>query len=315
MNNLIPPVIVIGMHRSGTTMVTEMLQRLGLFMGWMVQENMESLFFVRRNERLMNACGGSWEYPESVGTLLRHSEMRQNAVEMFRRDVNSYRFASYLGPARYLRGGVKGIDFPWGWKDPRNSFLLPLWLELFPEAKIIHICRHPMDVARSLSVRETRRVEERVARSRGPKNLPVGSKNSSKRSGLLLGGYRRLVAAQARMSGQARYARVGVRPTQALETGLRLWAAYEGACQAQLGQMSNPRLSLRYEDFLTHPAEELRRIADFCELTAEPENVQKMCSRVRADRAFAYRRDENAREVFNPFKENDLVQRYCYHKD
>ena len=32
---------------------------------------------------------------------------------------------------------VRDIPFPWGWKDPRNSITLPLWLRLYPEAKII----------------------------------------------------------------------------------------------------------------------------------------------------------------------------------
>ena len=57
----VSPIIIVGMHRSGTTMITDMLQQLGLFMGWVLQENSEALFFVQRNERLMNACGGSWE--------------------------------------------------------------------------------------------------------------------------------------------------------------------------------------------------------------------------------------------------------------
>lgn len=39
------PVIIIGMHRSGTSMLTRVLQRAGLFMGEHREENDESLFF------------------------------------------------------------------------------------------------------------------------------------------------------------------------------------------------------------------------------------------------------------------------------
>jgi hypothetical protein len=49
--------------------------------------------------------------------------------------------------------GIPSLNFPWGWKDPRSTFTLPLWLCLFPNAKIINIKRHGVDVAQSLRVR------------------------------------------------------------------------------------------------------------------------------------------------------------------
>ena len=47
---------------------------------------------------------------------------------------------------------------PWGWKDPRNTFTLPLWLEVFPSARVLNVYRNGVDVAESLVVRERRRV-------------------------------------------------------------------------------------------------------------------------------------------------------------
>ena len=41
----------------------------------------------------------------------------------------------------------------WGWKDPRNSLTLPFWLRLIPNLKVIICLRNPLEVARSLSVR------------------------------------------------------------------------------------------------------------------------------------------------------------------
>ena len=38
------PVIIMGMHRSGTTMLASLLEQLGLFIGTKKQENDESLF-------------------------------------------------------------------------------------------------------------------------------------------------------------------------------------------------------------------------------------------------------------------------------
>ena len=52
------PVIIIGMHRSGTTMITDMLRRLGLFVGNDLEENSESMFFINHNDWLLNQSGG-----------------------------------------------------------------------------------------------------------------------------------------------------------------------------------------------------------------------------------------------------------------
>ncbi|MBK8351014.1 MAG: hypothetical protein IPL21_04765 [Saprospirales bacterium] len=38
------PIIILGMHRSGTTMITKMLENLGLFVGAEKEINHESLF-------------------------------------------------------------------------------------------------------------------------------------------------------------------------------------------------------------------------------------------------------------------------------
>jgi hypothetical protein len=48
---------------------------------------------------------------------------------------------------------------PWGWKDPRNSVTLPIWLSLFPQAKVIHVVRNGIDVSISLHQREVSRKE------------------------------------------------------------------------------------------------------------------------------------------------------------
>jgi hypothetical protein len=163
-----PPIVIIGMHRSGTTLVTDLLQGLGLHLGWVVQENSEALFFVERNEALLVASGGGWEHPEPVDRLLAHPRMRAAAGRRLRCDAESVRFLSYLGPAHARAWGRPSrLTFPWGWKDPRNSFLLPLWLDVFPDARVVHVCRHPLDVARSLRRREGRALEGRLARLEG----------------------------------------------------------------------------------------------------------------------------------------------------
>jgi hypothetical protein len=48
-----------------------------------------------------------------------------------------------------LRCGYNG-ESAWGFKDPRLCVLLPLYIEIFPDCKVVHIRRNPNDVAASL---------------------------------------------------------------------------------------------------------------------------------------------------------------------
>ena len=59
-----PPVIVIGMHRSGTSMLTRFIQDLGVFMGKDLSENDESRFFMNLNRWILFQAGASWDVPE-----------------------------------------------------------------------------------------------------------------------------------------------------------------------------------------------------------------------------------------------------------
>lgn len=144
------PLVVLGMHRSGTSLLTALCARLGLRLG----------------ERLLPARGdnprGFWEHEELVelneGVFrlfglnsqdvlpfphgwLDHSglpELRERLLEVLRRDL--------VGP---------GL---WGVKDPRIGRLLPLWLGLFEALgatpRFVIPFRHPAEVARSLVRRD-----------------------------------------------------------------------------------------------------------------------------------------------------------------
>lgn len=46
----IQPIVILGMHRSGTTMITEILEQLGLFVGDQKDDNCESLFFLQNKQ-------------------------------------------------------------------------------------------------------------------------------------------------------------------------------------------------------------------------------------------------------------------------
>ena len=154
-HSLLSPIIVVGMHRSGTSLLTNILQELGLFIGVQKDSNDESVFFQGINDWLLRSSGASWDYPLPVGLLFERTYLREISREYIESLMTSPRAVSFLGVSKYLRyRSISRMDVPWGWKDPRNTFTLPIWLEIFPNAKIIHVVRHGVDVANSLRTRQ-----------------------------------------------------------------------------------------------------------------------------------------------------------------
>jgi hypothetical protein len=136
-------ICIAGMHRSGSSMVTRLLNLCGLDLG--PEEDLsaaafdneagfwENCHFVRLNEDALARFGGGWDLPpalpegwESSGEM---AELRGAAAELVGR----------FGPGK-----------AWGWKDPRNSILLPFWKSLIPDLKVLVCLRDPLEVAQSL---------------------------------------------------------------------------------------------------------------------------------------------------------------------
>ena len=152
------PVIIIGMHRSGTSMLARQLHALGIHMGRDLSVNAESRCFQELNRSMLAAASGSWgdispvlDKLGSGGYVRRQAaeiEMRlfqENAMDPFWSLPQRCLFRTGLGPRH------------WGWKDPRNSITLPVWLRIFPRAKVIHVIRNGIDAAISLHRRELNR--------------------------------------------------------------------------------------------------------------------------------------------------------------
>jgi len=139
------PVIVLGMHHSGTSILAEILHRSGVFM----QANMrhhESKFFVEINDELVLGGGANWaKLPiMPVAELMSKLEAVRHRVEK-------------KGLQKYLEAGYDGVS-RWGFKDPRTCVTLPLYLEIFRNAQLLHIVRNENDVAVSLSANEKKGV-------------------------------------------------------------------------------------------------------------------------------------------------------------
>lgn len=152
------PLIIIGTHRSGTSVLAQCLNQAGIFMGSSLSSHHEAYFFLRRNQAIFQNAGARWDKPQPVTRHLESPDTFEPIVKRYRRDMGSMKAASFLGLARYARcRSVLRNDQSWGWKDPRNSFTLPVWRGLFPNARLLHIHRNGIAVAASLRARERKR--------------------------------------------------------------------------------------------------------------------------------------------------------------
>lgn len=141
------PVAIVGMHRSGTSLLVQMLHRSGLYLGDQDRlfgpnaENPEGYWehtgFHRLNEAVLTELGGGWDEPPVVPE----------------RWEDVPRLAAHAADARQLLDEFSGRE-PWGWKDPRTSLTLSLWLELIPDLRVIVCVRNPLEVALSLQRRD-----------------------------------------------------------------------------------------------------------------------------------------------------------------
>lgn len=264
MTALQAPVIIVGMHRSGTSMVTRLLERLGLFVGWRKQRDHEALFFLGLNEWLLSQCGGAWDHPEPIRHLIGNPDARALVTDYLAVSLRSPRSVSFLGPGRFLRyRSPMALPAPWGFKDPRTTFTLPIWLDLFPEARVVYVCRHGVDVAASLKARQEALLRRRRER------------------------YRRLRPTYRIRPKQVGFT-VGLR-CATLGEGLELWEAYMRAGRGALLERGDRGLEVRYEDMLADPAVVLERLGSFCGLAPTPERCGELVRDIRPDRAFAYR--------------------------
>ena len=269
----ISPIIIIGMHRSGTTMLSRQLEALGVFMGKQKDSNHEATFFLGIDEWLMGQCGGSWDNPQAIRYLLENKRVRAHVSDYIRRYLLSTpRTISYLGWRGYIRHrSLFNLDIPWGWKSPMSTFTLPIWLDLMPDAKIIHIYRHGVDVANSLRQRN--------------------------RSGWTLTPFQRLYYKWPPLHA--------IRPKigefirlrcDSLEGGLTLWEEYVAEARAHVQALGEERaLELKYETLLGEPEEALHKIIRFCGLPVSDEAIKRVGGLVRKERAYAYREKPDLR--------------------
>jgi len=141
------PVVVLGMHRSGTSVVARIINVLGLPLcraddllsgpdnptGYW-----ESASLVKFNDRLLKMFGGSWVFPPPMS--------------------RNWESAPSVAAIRGEGGHVFTHAYPneqWVWKDPRTCLTLPFWRTVWREAPVVvFVSREPLEIFLSLGKRD-----------------------------------------------------------------------------------------------------------------------------------------------------------------
>jgi hypothetical protein len=254
------PVIVVGMHRSGTRLIVEVLERLGVFMGADRQADAESVTFMAINEGLLHQCGAFWSEPMSAHFALAQPDFAERLAESAEHALIS-QLSSYGGTSGWPRGNAEQIPV-FGWKDPRNTFTLPVWTRVFPNARVLHIVRHGVDVAQSLARRHARALLSATG-ERAPSALTVIRDHAL---GVL-----------------------SSRRGWTLDEAFTMWEQYVEKARLESADLGPRALEIRFEDLLTRPERVVPAISRFCgvpnvELSDQPELIDP-------SRAFAFRAD------------------------
>src|SRR5581483_8650130 len=98
---------------------------------------------------------GRWDTPRSMEYLLADEPGLELTTDYLRQRVKGLSGLGYLGVSNVARyGSMFRMRRAWGWKDPSNTITLPIWLKLFPHARLIHVVRNGVDIADSLYRRQ-----------------------------------------------------------------------------------------------------------------------------------------------------------------
>ena len=141
-------VCTLGMHRSGTSVVSRLLNLLGVDLGSDAHlaargaDNPKGYWehgaFVEINDKILETFGGRWDRPPTLPcNWLRAPELeplRQRARQLLQDEFSTAEM--------------------WGWKDPRTSLTLPFWQELIGPMRYVIPVRNPLAVVASLMRRD-----------------------------------------------------------------------------------------------------------------------------------------------------------------
>jgi hypothetical protein len=144
------PFIVLGMHRSYTSLVAGGIDFFAVDMGHALlgaspsnpMGHFENIRFIALNDIILKEAGGSWREPPQESDILEAGRRCERKIK----DVLN----------EESRGGL------WGWKDPRTTLTIKCYLPFLRNPKFICCFRDPLEVAESLYKRDRMPIDEGV---------------------------------------------------------------------------------------------------------------------------------------------------------
>jgi len=240
------PVILLGMHRSGTSLVARLLMDIGIYLGNRLEENAESTHFQWLNHFIFAAAGARWSHIEPLVQVMQSPEfVERQALATRRHLLRDNPFLNrYFGLVGFLGSHLpKAVSqdnaFSWGWKDPRNTLTFPIWRRIFPQARFVQIVRNGIDVAISIN--------RRTLRQKGQWLKPDYYSPA----------------------------------TLNLDYCFRLWEKYILFALKHKNLIpSEQYLEMRYEALLLEPQEQLRRLVNFLDYPVQESLLSTTCEQV-----------------------------------
>ncbi|MEM6520088.1 MAG: sulfotransferase [Cyanobacteria bacterium P01_C01_bin.70] len=140
-SNSSQPLIIAGMHRSGTSLTASILEQAGVFIGdQLLKANVGNVVghfededFLHLHQNILIAQGVSSDGWSAVGSIDVPQQFWRRAQKLCDRRLKLHKI--------------------WGWKEPRTTLFLPFWKQLLPQAKFILPYRSPWEVVDSLFLR------------------------------------------------------------------------------------------------------------------------------------------------------------------
>lgn len=131
------PIVITGMHRSGTSFVASLLAAAGVDIGERLMPggkgnplgHFENLDFVEFQRRILQANGYDEAGWTAAGAVSVPDDLAADALAIVASNVRQPN---------------------WGWKDPRTSLLLDFWAKVCPNAYFVLLYREPAEVINSL---------------------------------------------------------------------------------------------------------------------------------------------------------------------
>ncbi len=275
------PVIILGMHRSGTTMIAKMLENLGLFVGTEKEINNEALFFWKINNWIFDLHTATSEKPYNL--CYKNPACEKIILESLEHFIQSNKRKEYLGKHASAFKNIKEIDFPYGWKDPKNTFTIDFWSSIFPNPKIIHVYRNPIDSISSYIERDLELKNK----------FEWNWKKKLKRDFLISKNFHQ----NFRLYN--------------IQEGYNLWEEYVSKALSLKDTFPN-YLEIKYEDFLEKPFENLQKLAVFSGLEVTEQQLQNEISTIKRERAFSFLNNKNYVAIYQELKLKPLMQQLGY---